>query len=78
MRSFYLLMLDSSLVSPAQHEFQMDFDVVVKNIRELNILAGEGCSDVSRTRDGARLKVDVLLNLKLKLILKTCCYTFSL
>ena len=35
----------------------MDFDVVLKNIRELNILAGEGCSDVSRTKDGARLKV---------------------
>ena len=34
----------------------MDFDVVLKNIRELNILAGEGCSDVSRTKDGARLK----------------------
>ena len=35
----------------------MDFDLVMKNIRELNILAGEGCSDVTRTKDGARLKV---------------------
>ena len=38
-------------------EFKMDFDLVMKNIRELNILAGEGCSDVTRTKDGARLKV---------------------
>ena len=51
------LMLDSSLVTSAPYDFQMDFDVVLKNIRELNILAGEGCSDVSRTKDGARLKV---------------------
>ena len=50
------LMLDSSLVTSAPYDFQMDFDVVLKNIRELNILAGEGCSDVSRTKDGARLK----------------------
>lgn len=49
--------LDSSLVTSAPYDFQMDFDVVLKNIRELNILAGEGCSDVSRTKDGARLKV---------------------
>ena len=38
-------------------EFKMDFDLVMKNIRELNILAGEGCSDVTRAKDGARLKV---------------------
>lgn len=35
----------------------MDFDHVLNNIRELNILAGEGCSDITRTKDGARLKV---------------------
>ena len=35
----------------------MDFDRVLNNIRELNILAGEGCSDITRTKDGARLKV---------------------
>lgn len=49
--------LDLSLVSNATREFKMDFDVVLKNIRELNILAGEGCSEVTRTKDGARLKV---------------------
>ncbi|PFX28784.1 UBX domain-containing protein 11 [Stylophora pistillata] len=43
--------------NPTPRDFQMDFDVVTKNIRELNVLAGEGCSDVSRTKDGARLKV---------------------
>lgn len=48
---------DSSLVSNMTREFKMDFDRVLKNIRELNILAGEGCSDVTRTKDGARLKV---------------------
>lgn len=54
---FQYFMLDSSLVGNVPREFKMDFDLVVKNIRELNILAGEGCSDVTRTKDGARLKV---------------------
>ena len=54
-----ILSLDSSLVSNMTREFKMDFDRVLKNIRELNILAGEGCSDVTRTKDGARLKVHV-------------------
>ncbi|KAK2550263.1 UBX domain-containing protein 11 [Acropora cervicornis] len=47
---------DSSLVSDSRTEFAMDFDCVLNNIRELNILAGEGCSDITRTKDGARLK----------------------
>ena len=54
---FSIFLLDSSLVSNMPREFKMDFDLVMKNIRELNILAGEGCSDVTRTKDGARLKV---------------------
>lgn len=54
---FKRCILDLSLVSNATREFKMDFDVVLKNIRELNILAGEGCSEVTRTKDGARLKV---------------------
>lgn len=55
--SNYNLILDSSLVSDSRTEFAMDFDCVLNNIRELNILAGEGCSDITRTKDGARLKV---------------------
>lgn len=54
---YYDLILDSSLVSDSRTEFAMDFDCVLNNIRELNILAGEGCSDITRTKDGARLKV---------------------
>lgn len=51
------------MVSTAGYKFEMNFDVVLKNIRELNILAGEGCSEVSRTKDGARLKVCVVQSL---------------
>lgn len=57
MTVFQYIILDSSLVSNMPREFKMNFDLVMKNIRELNILAGEGCSDVTRTKDGARLKV---------------------
>ena len=54
---FLRLILESSLVGNATREFKMDFDLLLKNTRELNILAGEGCSDVTRTKDGARLRV---------------------
>ena len=38
-------------------QFRMDFDRVIKNIEDLNILAGEGCAVVAHGKDGARLKV---------------------
>ena len=60
--SFISILLDSSVVSTTAYKFEMNFDVVLKNIRELNILAGEGCSEVSRTKDGARLKVHAQYN----------------
>ena len=38
-------------------EFSVDFDLIVANIKQLNILAGEGSSEISRTPKGAQLKV---------------------
>ena len=38
-------------------DFRVDFDLVLRNIGELNILAGEGISQIQPTKDGARLKV---------------------
>lgn len=35
----------------------VDFDAIVRNVKELNILAGEGSSEVTRTSKGAKLKV---------------------
>ena len=35
----------------------MDFDLVLRNIRELNEIAGEGQHFIKRTKDGARLEV---------------------
>ncbi|XP_031561474.1 UBX domain-containing protein 11-like [Actinia tenebrosa] len=43
--------------SVPREKFQMDFDLLIQNIKELNILSGEGCAVVSKTKDGARLKV---------------------
>ncbi|KAK3747756.1 hypothetical protein QZH41_008788, partial [Actinostola sp. cb2023] len=45
------------VASIPQETYQMNFDLVIKNIKELNILSGEGCAVVSKTKDGARLKV---------------------
>ncbi|KAL0984707.1 hypothetical protein UPYG_G00145670 [Umbra pygmaea] len=42
-------------VSMARRTFQMNFDLVLQNIRELNILAGEGESHVIATFRGAKL-----------------------
>ncbi|XP_030074217.1 UBX domain-containing protein 11 isoform X2 [Microcaecilia unicolor] len=36
--------------------FQVDFDLILKNVKDLNILAGEGESKVERTEGGARLR----------------------
>ncbi|EDO29444.1 predicted protein [Nematostella vectensis] len=43
--------------SVANPSFEVNFDLVLKNVKELNVLAGEGCAVISRTKDGARLKV---------------------
>ncbi|XP_060703160.1 UBX domain-containing protein 11 [Hemiscyllium ocellatum] len=40
----------------ALKSFQMDFNLVVENIKDLNILAGEGEARVEHTTGGARLK----------------------
>ena len=42
---------------PGQNPFKMDFDLVGKNVKELNELAGEGEHVISHTTRGARLKV---------------------
>ena len=44
---------------PVDRESSIDFDLVIKNVKELNILAGEGSSEVTRTPQGAQLKVSV-------------------
>lgn len=48
---------DNSL--PVDRESSVDFDLIIKNVKELNILAGEGSSEVTRTPQGAQLKVCV-------------------
>ncbi|KXJ06139.1 UBX domain-containing protein 11 isoform X2 [Exaiptasia diaphana] len=45
------------VASVPQDTLQINFDLLIKNIKELNILSGEGCAVVSKTKDGARLKV---------------------
>ncbi|KAK3098430.1 hypothetical protein FSP39_019390 [Pinctada imbricata] len=38
-------------------DFTMEFNKVLENIKDLNVLAGEGVSKVQHTTDGARLKM---------------------
>lgn len=42
---------------PAEQQHLVNFDLIIKNVKELNILAGEGSSEVARTAKGAKLKV---------------------
>jgi len=37
--------------------FRVDYDLIVKNVKELNVIADEGVSHIEKTKDGARLKV---------------------
>lgn len=46
-----------SLPSEQQCQDLVNFDMIIKNIKELNILAGEGSSEITRTPKGAKLKV---------------------
>ena len=41
--------------------FQVDYDLLLRNINELNVIAGEGVSKIEKTKDGARLKVRYLI-----------------
>ena len=41
-------------------EFSVDFDLIVDNIKQLNILAGEGSSEIAKTPKGAQLKVKTI------------------
>lgn len=43
---------------PAEHQQHINFDLIVKNVMELNVLAGEGSSEVTKTPEGAKLKVN--------------------
>ena len=52
---FYFLPSGASLATPTP--MRIDFDLIVKNIEELNKLAGEGEHVISHTIRGARLKV---------------------
>ena len=35
---------------------QIDFDLILENVRDLNVLAGEGSSQIEHTPGGARLR----------------------
>ena len=54
----YSFVIGSSLATSAP--FKVNFDLIVKNIEELNNLAGEGEHVIAHTSKGARLKVDPL------------------
>ncbi|XP_062604679.1 UBX domain-containing protein 11-like [Saccostrea cucullata] len=40
-----------------QSEFKVDYDKIIENIKDLNVLAGEGVSKIQHTSDGARLRL---------------------
>lgn len=42
---------------PAEHQCSLNFDLIIKNIKDLNVLAGEGSSEITKTQKGAKLKV---------------------
>lgn len=45
---------------PPIQEFSVDYDKIIDNVKQLNVLAGEGSSEVTKTPKGAQLKVVTL------------------
>nr|CAB3267479.1 UBX domain-containing protein 11-like [Phallusia mammillata] len=45
--------------------FIPDYDLVLRNIQDLNVIAGEGVSKVEKTKDGARLKMQETVSMTL-------------
>ena len=43
--------------SLADQSFDIDYNLVIANINDLNVLAGDGTHKIQHTTDGARLKV---------------------
>ena len=43
--------------SRSDGKLQVDYNLIVENIKELNALAGDGVAKIQHTTDGARLKV---------------------
>ncbi len=52
-----LIFLPVSSMPTTPKPFKMDFDLVAKNVEELNAIAGAGEHEISHTTRGARLKV---------------------
>lgn len=44
-------------------EISVDYDAIVRNVTKLNILAGEGSTEVTKTAQGAQLKVREFLTI---------------
>ena len=58
MPNYFCSITGASVASAAPLE--VNFDLIIKNIEELNTLAGEGEHIISHTTRGARLKVLIL------------------
>ena len=43
--------------SVADTDLYVDYDLIISNINDLNVLAGDGTHTIQHTTDGARLKV---------------------
>ena len=61
-RPLFILSMFDSLLSASSHpigaqQFGVDYDLILRNVKELNILAGEGQHVIQHTLSGAKLKV---------------------
>jgi len=54
---------------------KIDYDKMMENIKDLNVLAGDGISRIQRTTDGARLKVRTF-KLKISQLPSMICYRY--
>ena len=55
--------------------YNIDYDKLVENVKELNIIAGDGETKIEKTQSGARFKV--CINFYFLFFMNLVCYSFS-
>ena len=54
-----MLISDDSIPDDSQISSAIDYDLILKNIAELNVIAGEGIAQIKRMSGGAQFQVSL-------------------
>lgn len=61
----------TSLTTEDNNPYEINYDGIIENIKELNVIAGDGETKIEKTTSGARFKVRIVS------YIRTCTYTYN-